>query len=191
MANHRKSTYGIMEYMSSASRGFTIVELLIVIVVIAILAAISIVSFTGIQDRARVASVVNDLKATEKAFKLYKTSSGVGDWWLESDAGLRAGGGVFISSIITNNNEFRNFLQNAPTTEGFDATSQWQYDHDGDAYGGCAHSSSGVNLYLAAPVSNHDFAQKVDDAIDDGNLACGKFRRQSPTIEAYLYSLDR
>lgn len=32
--------------------GFTIVELLIVIVVIAILAAISIVSYTGIQQRA-------------------------------------------------------------------------------------------------------------------------------------------
>jgi prepilin-type N-terminal cleavage/methylation domain-containing protein len=35
------------------SKGFTIVELLIVIVVIAILAAISIVAYTGIQDRAR------------------------------------------------------------------------------------------------------------------------------------------
>ncbi len=37
-------------------KGFTIVELLIVIVVIAILAAISIVAYTGIQDRAKASA---------------------------------------------------------------------------------------------------------------------------------------
>ena len=37
---------------TGAKQGFTIVELLIVIVVIAILAAITIVAYTGIQNRA-------------------------------------------------------------------------------------------------------------------------------------------
>lgn len=39
--------------LKAAKRGFTIVELLIVIVVIAILAAITVVAYNGIQNRAR------------------------------------------------------------------------------------------------------------------------------------------
>ncbi len=42
--------------LKTNQKGFTIVELLIVIVVIAILAAISIVAYTGIQDRARTST---------------------------------------------------------------------------------------------------------------------------------------
>lgn len=44
------------------SKGFTIVELLIVVVVIAILAAITIVSFNGIQSRAHDSAVQVDLR---------------------------------------------------------------------------------------------------------------------------------
>lgn len=43
-------------------RGFTIVELMIVIVVIAILAAITVVAYTGIQNRAHDTAVQNDLR---------------------------------------------------------------------------------------------------------------------------------
>ena len=43
-------------------KGFTIIELLIVIVVIGILAAITVVAYTGIQQRARVAVLQSDLK---------------------------------------------------------------------------------------------------------------------------------
>ena len=44
------------------ARGFTIVELLIVVVVIAILAAITIVSYNGIQNRAHDTTVQSDLR---------------------------------------------------------------------------------------------------------------------------------
>ena len=52
------------------SRGFTIVELLIVIVVIGILAAITIVAFNGIQQRSRLSSINADLTNIGKAVRL-------------------------------------------------------------------------------------------------------------------------
>lgn len=57
-------------------KGFTIVELLIVIVVIGILAAITIVAFNGIQSRARDNVRKQDLAQLSKALKLYATDNG-------------------------------------------------------------------------------------------------------------------
>lgn len=49
--------------------GFTIVELLVVIVVIAILAAIVIVAYNGVSNRARTSTVISDLSAVARKFK--------------------------------------------------------------------------------------------------------------------------
>jgi prepilin-type N-terminal cleavage/methylation domain-containing protein len=57
-------------------RGFTIVELLIVIVVIGILAAITIVAYNGIQDRARTSSMTLDFSNNNKVAKLITASTG-------------------------------------------------------------------------------------------------------------------
>jgi general secretion pathway protein G len=56
--------------------GFTIVELLIVIVVIAILAAISIVAFNGAQARARDSARLSDYKSIQKALEMYRIDNG-------------------------------------------------------------------------------------------------------------------
>lgn len=57
------------------SGGFTIVELLIVIVVIGILAAITIVAFNGIQQRANSSAVTTDLTSFAKKVELLKVDS--------------------------------------------------------------------------------------------------------------------
>jgi prepilin-type N-terminal cleavage/methylation domain-containing protein len=57
-------------------KGFTIVELLIVVVVIAILATITIVSFNGIQARARDTNRIENVQAIAKAIELYKVDKG-------------------------------------------------------------------------------------------------------------------
>ena len=58
------------------STGFTIVELLIVIVVIGILAAISIVAYNGIQARAHNTTVKNDISNIAKKIHLIKAETG-------------------------------------------------------------------------------------------------------------------
>lgn len=57
-------------------RGFTIVELLVVIVVIAILAAISIVTYNGIQSRAHAAATASNIKGYVNALEMYRAEEG-------------------------------------------------------------------------------------------------------------------
>lgn len=57
-------------------RGFTIVELLIVIVVIGVLAAITVVAFNGIQNRAIAATLQSDLTNASRELKLYQADYG-------------------------------------------------------------------------------------------------------------------
>lgn len=61
--------------MKKSTSGFTIVELLIVIVVIAILATISIVAYNGIQNRANNTALISDLTALKKKLELYKVDN--------------------------------------------------------------------------------------------------------------------
>lgn len=58
--------------LQSNQKGFTIVELLIVIVVIAILAAISIVAYTNIQNRARTSTAVSSAKTVRDVAEAYR-----------------------------------------------------------------------------------------------------------------------
>jgi general secretion pathway protein G len=77
------------------SAGFTIVELLIVIIVIAILATISIVAYNGVQERSRDSIRKQDLASLAKVTQLYAIDlgdnaqagcgNGTGSGWLHSD----------------------------------------------------------------------------------------------------------
>jgi prepilin-type N-terminal cleavage/methylation domain-containing protein len=73
--------------------GFTIVELLIVIVVIAILATITIVAFNGVQGRARDSQRMADINAIAKGLEIYRqlygdyplsSNNGAGSWEVSS-----------------------------------------------------------------------------------------------------------
>lgn len=59
-----------------SAKGFTIVELLIVIVVIAILAAISMVAYTSVQERAKNTSIISGARAWLNVMTISYATSG-------------------------------------------------------------------------------------------------------------------
>ncbi len=60
-----------MKQWAQKQTGFTIVELLIVVVVIAILAAVTIVAYTGIKNRAETRALQNGLSQVSKKVLAY------------------------------------------------------------------------------------------------------------------------
>lgn len=65
-----------LQNIKTGSRGFTIVELLIVVVVIAILAAITIISYNGITSRANASSAASNVETLQKVAEAYNSDAG-------------------------------------------------------------------------------------------------------------------
>ncbi len=81
----------MLKYINKNQSGFTIVELLVVIVVIGVLAAITIVSYTGIAQRATAATLKSDLKNASTQLELDNASNGS---YPESEAAANGGNGL-------------------------------------------------------------------------------------------------
>ncbi len=89
-----------------ASPAFTIVELLVVIVVIGVLAAITIVSYTGISQKATVASFQSDLNNASRLLKMDQVINGgypASTSQLNNNKGLVASNGATFASYEYNN----------------------------------------------------------------------------------------
>jgi len=83
--------------------GFTIVELLVVIVVIGILASITVVSYAGISNQAIMASLKSDLVTASRQFKLYNVEYGT---YPTAIAETSSGSGVWCASAPTPNDVY-------------------------------------------------------------------------------------
>ena len=65
-----------MKRRAQKQTGFTIVELLIVIVVIAILATVTVVAFNGTQQRARLSKIDSDMRSLNQAITMARINQG-------------------------------------------------------------------------------------------------------------------
>ncbi len=102
------------------SKGFTIVELLIVIVVIAILAAITIVSYNGIQNRAYDATIQKDLRdiGARTAIFIERTGAVPSATDLAQD-GVRVSPSSYGANYVTSGGDNYNMLRCVTSSQAF------------------------------------------------------------------------
>ena len=160
-------------------QGFTIVEIMIVIIVIGILASITIVSYSGVQNRSKATVIANDIKSLEKALKAFASDEQRTTWWEDDTNNGKyfpftpssgTGENPLVSDIIQNTN-LKDYFEGLSATTSSNTT-EVKYDNDGNTYDGCSTDSGGVNLYFYAISSK--VASEIDSSIDDGNPTCGK-----------------
>lgn len=95
-------------------RGFTMVELLIVIAVIGILAAIVTVAYTGIAGQARTNALLHSLSETSKSLSLYKISNPEGDFPIDlADARVVTNGAITLQYSVDNDVDPKTFCVTA------------------------------------------------------------------------------
>lgn len=105
-----------VDLLKQRARGFTIVELLIVVVVIAILAAITVVAYTGIQNRAHDSSVKNDLRQLTTKVEAYRAEFGAaprGDAVLGT-LGLKVSRASYGDLTLSSSSDSSNILYCSP-----------------------------------------------------------------------------
>ncbi len=145
-------------------RGFTLVEIMVVVVIIGLLAALALPAFQRSQRASQNARAINDFRIFVQSFEVYNTQNG--SWPADSGAGAIPSGmsGDFKEDSWTAN----------PNTLG----GRWNWDQ-GRAWATAAVSVTGFTVTDAQLL-------EIDIKLDDGNLTTGFFRKISSTRVSYI-----
>jgi len=152
-----------MKHDLPSSRGFTLIEILMVIAIIGILSTIAIPHYMDYQLRAKAVRLTTEVKAAAQAFRTYKIENNT--YPADRTPGVTP---PEISLLIGN------FFSTTPPIGG-----QWDWDYQ--QFG----ITAGISVYNP-PLSTEEL-QTVDRVIDDNNLFTGTFRRRT---SGYIYVIE-
>ncbi len=144
-----------------SARGFTLVEILVVVVIISLLAMVAIPGVQLVQRRARSSAVINDFRVFATAFETYAHEKG--SFPAEADAGeIPVGMETYLKADA--------WKRVTPIGGHYN----WEKDQ---LHGGAVKAAIAITGTADAPLP-YDVNQllDIDKAIDDGNPLTGNFR---------------
>ena len=142
--------------------GFTLVEIMIVVVIIGLLAALAIPAFQRVQRASQNARIINDFRVFSQAFEIYNSQNG--SW------PANAGSGVVPSSPVPMAGDFKVASWQAVTVVG----GRWNWDNN-------LGSGGNAGICIAAFTCTDDQLTQIDEKIDDGDLTTGNFQKTTAT----------
>jgi prepilin-type N-terminal cleavage/methylation domain-containing protein len=142
-------------------RGFTLVEVMVVVVIIGLIAAIGLPAFRRVNLRSKATAVANDLRQFSGVFSTYSLQNG--RWPADNDPQ------VIPPEVAGSLPE--NFARVTP------AGGVYEWNHDVAAHGVYARASIAMVTANGFTLTDDaELAELIDTMIDDGNLETGNFQ---------------
>lgn len=136
----------IDSHLVMAQRGFTLIEIMVVVIILGILAAIVVPNIMDKPDRARTVKAKQDIRALETALNLYKLDNFI---YPTTDQGLEAL--VTKPGDVANWNKYMPRLPKDPWGNGYQYLSPGTHNSDGIDI-----SSLGADAQLGGEGPNSD-----------------------------------
>jgi prepilin-type N-terminal cleavage/methylation domain-containing protein len=144
-------------------RGFTLVEIMIVVVIIGLLAGLAIPAMNKVRITSQNTRFVNDLRVATNAIETYAMENG--EFPPDGAAAMHPD----LNEVLP------------PATWSLPTVLGGEWDWDFQQFG----FKAGLSVFQpTAPVEQFEM---IDQMIDDGNLATGTFRARS---QGYIYILE-